>query len=108
MTVYIILSLLAAVVLWAELRWAIRERSRLRASRHISKGERLQAVAEGASGQLAVARAVAVFEDENKAQQWLAVFSPVLGARPMDLLGTTAGIAVVLEELDRIEVGDFA
>lgn len=109
---YTILSLLLAVALGAGLhlkREAIRERNRLRASRVIEEATRLKAVAEAAaSGQVVAARALAVFKDASKAWQWLAASNPVLGARPLDLLGTTAGVAEVLDELHRIEVGDFA
>lgn len=112
MTEYIILSLLLAVALGGGLylkREAIHERDRLRASRAADESTRFQAVAESAAaGQLVATRAVAVFEDANAAWRWLAASSPVLGARPLDLLGTTAGVAAVLDELHRIEVGDLA
>ena len=112
MTDYIMLSLLLVVALGGGLylkREAIRERDRLRTSRATDEATRLQVVAEAAaSGQVVAARAVAFFEDANKAWRWLAASSPVLGARPLDLLGTTAGVAAVLDELLRLEVGDLA
>ncbi len=49
-----------------------------------------------------------VFGDAAKARAWLAKKSAVLGAAPLDLLGTDAGARDVEAELTRIEWGDFA
>lgn len=53
-------------------------------------------------------RAEAVFEDKDKAARWMATPSRILGARPLDLLGSDAGANDVMDELVRIEYGDFA
>lgn len=49
-----------------------------------------------------------VFGDAAKARGWLAKPSAVLGAAPLELLGTDAGARDVEAELTRIEWGDFA
>lgn len=53
-------------------------------------------------------RAESVFEDADKASRWMATPSRILGARPLELLGSDAGAADVENELIRIEHGDFA
>jgi putative toxin-antitoxin system antitoxin component (TIGR02293 family) len=55
------------------------------------------------------ARAVDVFEDEERALEWLQAPIVALGGRiPMSLLDTSAGVDLVLTELGRIEYGVFA
>ena len=55
------------------------------------------------------ARAVEVFEDEQRALEWLQAPIVALGGRiPMSLLDTSTGVDVVLTELGRIEYGIFA
>ena len=55
------------------------------------------------------ARAVEVFEDEERALVWLQAPIVALGGRiPMGLLDTSTGVNVVLTELGRIEYGVFA
>ena len=50
------------------------------------------------------ARAVEVFEDEEKAKRWLLKPCRAIGGIiPRDLLGTPAGIRTVEDELERIE-----
>ena len=49
-----------------------------------------------------------VFGDAAKARSWLAKHSALLGAAPLELLGTDAGARDVEAELTRIEWGDFA
>lgn len=56
-----------------------------------------------------MARGAEVFEDKERFLQWLKQPSAALGGKlPMDLLGSQFGIAVVLDELGRIEHGVFA
>lgn len=50
----------------------------------------------------------ATFGDEAKALRWLKAEHPILGARPMALLGTVGGSQSVLDELSRIRWGDVA
>jgi putative toxin-antitoxin system antitoxin component (TIGR02293 family) len=55
------------------------------------------------------ARAVEVFEDEERALAWLQAPIVALGGRiPISLLDTSTGVDVVLTELGRIEYGVFA
>jgi putative toxin-antitoxin system antitoxin component (TIGR02293 family) len=55
------------------------------------------------------ARAVEVFEDEQRALEWLQAPIVALGGRiPMSLLDTSTGVDLVLTELGRIEYGVFA
>jgi putative toxin-antitoxin system antitoxin component (TIGR02293 family) len=55
------------------------------------------------------ARAVEVFEDEERALEWLHAPIVALGGRiPMSLLDTSAGVDLVLTELGRLEYGVFA
>lgn len=55
------------------------------------------------------ARAVEVFEDEERALEWLQAPIVALGGRiPMSLLDTSPGVDLVLTELGRIEYGVFA
>jgi putative toxin-antitoxin system antitoxin component (TIGR02293 family) len=55
------------------------------------------------------ARAVEVFEDEERALEWLQAPIVALGGRiPMSLLDTSTGVDLVLTELGRIEYGVFA
>jgi putative toxin-antitoxin system antitoxin component (TIGR02293 family) len=55
------------------------------------------------------ARAVDVFEDEERALEWLQAPIVALGGRiPMSLLDTSAGVDLVLTELGRLEYGVFA
>jgi len=55
------------------------------------------------------ARAVDVFEDEERALEWLQAPIMALGGWiPMSLLDTSAGVDLVLTELGRIEYGVFA
>jgi len=55
------------------------------------------------------ARAVDVFEDEERALEWLQATIVALGGRiPMSLLDTSAGVDLVLAELGRLEYGVFA
>ena len=49
-----------------------------------------------------------VFGNGEKASRWLSTVSRVLGAKPLDLLGTDAGARDVEYELVRIDHGDFA
>lgn len=49
-----------------------------------------------------------VFGSPDKSSRWLSTAHPVLGATPLDLLGTDAGTQDVEEELGRIEHGIFA
>ena len=53
------------------------------------------------------AQASRVLGDPMKAQWWLRSENRILGAPPIDLLGTRAGMQAVLDELGRIESGDF-
>ena len=54
-------------------------------------------------------RAVDVFEDEERALEWLQAPIVALGGRiPISLLDTSAGVDLVLTELGRIEYGVFA
>lgn len=54
-------------------------------------------------------RAVDVFEDVDRALEWLQAPIVALGGRiPMKLLDTSAGVELVLAELGRIEHGVFA
>lgn len=54
-------------------------------------------------------RAVEVFQDEERALEWLQAPIVALGGRiPMSLLDTSAGVDLVLTELGRIEYGVFA
>jgi putative toxin-antitoxin system antitoxin component (TIGR02293 family) len=54
-------------------------------------------------------RAVAVFEDEERALEWLQAPIVALGGRiPISLLDTSTGVDLVLTELGRIEYGVFA
>lgn len=52
--------------------------------------------------------AVEVFEDPTKVTAWFASVCPYIGEKPFALLGTQAGIEVVLDELERIEYGAAA
>jgi putative toxin-antitoxin system antitoxin component (TIGR02293 family) len=55
------------------------------------------------------ARAVEVFEDEERALAWLQAPIVALGGRiPISLLDTSTGVDVVLTELGRLEYGVFA
>jgi putative toxin-antitoxin system antitoxin component (TIGR02293 family) len=55
------------------------------------------------------ARAGEVFEDEERALEWLQAPIVALGGQiPMSLLDTSAGVDLVLIELGRIEYGVFA
>lgn len=55
------------------------------------------------------ARAVDVFEDEERALAWLQAPIVALGGRiPISLLDTSTGVDLVLTELGRIEYGVFA
>jgi putative toxin-antitoxin system antitoxin component (TIGR02293 family) len=55
------------------------------------------------------ARAVEVFEDEERALEWLQAPIVALGGRiPISLLDTSTGVDLVLTELGRIEYGVFA
>jgi putative toxin-antitoxin system antitoxin component (TIGR02293 family) len=55
------------------------------------------------------ARAVEVFEDEQRALEWLQAPIVALGGRiPVSLLDTSTGVDLVLTELGRIEYGVFA
>jgi putative toxin-antitoxin system antitoxin component (TIGR02293 family) len=55
------------------------------------------------------ARAVEVFEDEERALEWLQAPIVALGGQiPMSLLDTSAGVDLVLTELGRLEYGVFA
>lgn len=54
-------------------------------------------------------RAVEVFEDEERAVEWLHAPIIALGERvPLSLLDTSAGVDLVMAELGRIEYGVFA
>jgi putative toxin-antitoxin system antitoxin component (TIGR02293 family) len=54
-------------------------------------------------------RAVDVFEDEERALEWLQAPIVALGGGiPMSLLDTSAGVDLVLTELGRLEYGVFA
>jgi len=56
-----------------------------------------------------LARAIAVFESQDAAKQWLQEASTALGERkPIDLLATDIGTEVVLNELGKIDHGFFA
>ena len=50
----------------------------------------------------------ATFGDEAKALRWLKADHPILGARPLELLGSAAGSQSVVDELSRIRWGDLA
>ena len=53
-------------------------------------------------------RGMEVFEDAEDLKDWLAEKHALLGnKRPMDLLGSTAGIGLVMMELGRIEHGVY-
>ncbi len=53
--------------------------------------------------------ATRIFGSEEKAERWLRTPSPALGdAAPWTLLGSGAGAESVLDELVRIDHGDFA
>jgi putative toxin-antitoxin system antitoxin component (TIGR02293 family) len=53
--------------------------------------------------------AVAVFGSQAKAKAWLTTPSPQLeGLAPLALLGSDHGAEAVIDELTRIEYGDFA
>ncbi|WP_212745302.1 MbcA/ParS/Xre antitoxin family protein [Thermomonas fusca] len=49
-----------------------------------------------------------VFDNTEKAKRWMATPNLILGATPLDLLGTDEGAKRVEDELTRIEHGDFA
>lgn len=49
-----------------------------------------------------------VFGNNDKASRWLSSGNRILGAKPLDLLGTDAGARDVEYELVRIDHGDFA
>jgi len=54
-------------------------------------------------------RALAIFGDRRKALRWLRYPSQPLGnTTPFDLLDTSAGVEMVIDELGRIEYGIFA
>jgi len=53
------------------------------------------------------AQASRVLGDPMRARRWLRRENRILGAPPIDLLGTRAGMQAVLDELGRIESGDF-
>jgi putative toxin-antitoxin system antitoxin component (TIGR02293 family) len=49
-----------------------------------------------------------VFGDEAKARRWLSKPNRMLGATPLEMLGSDAGTHEVEAELHRIRLGDFA
>jgi len=53
-------------------------------------------------------RALEVFEDPAKVASWFGSVCPYIGEKPFALLGTQAGIEVVLDQLARIEYGAAA
>jgi putative toxin-antitoxin system antitoxin component (TIGR02293 family) len=48
------------------------------------------------------------FGDDEKVLRWLKAVHPILGAKPIDLLGSDAGAQATLDELFRIRWGDLA
>ena len=52
--------------------------------------------------------AEAVFDSSEKARRWMATPNVILGAAPVDLLGSDDGGKRVEEELMRIDHGGFA
>ena len=48
------------------------------------------------------------FGDDGKVLRWLKTKHPMLGDRPIDLLGSDAGAQAVTDELVRIQWGDVA
>lgn len=62
---------------------------------------------DGCSAQL-MKLAQAVFDNTENAKRWMATPNLILGATPLDLLGTDEGAKRVEDELTRIEHGDFA
>jgi putative toxin-antitoxin system antitoxin component (TIGR02293 family) len=55
-----------------------------------------------------VERANVVFGDPKRAAGWLSTTHPILGNQPRKLLTSDAGAKLVLDELTRIDLGDFA
>ncbi len=53
-------------------------------------------------------KALEVFENPTKVTIWFSSVCPYIGEKPFALLGTQAGIEVVLDELARIEYGAAA
>ena len=53
-------------------------------------------------------RAIEAFGDEARARQWMRRLNRAFqGVAPVDLLGTDAGVALVTDELGRVEYGDL-
>lgn len=67
-----------------------------------TEGDRVLRIARVAS------EAERVFGEPDKARHWLTSPSALLGAAPLQLLGTDAGAREVEAELGRIDWGDFA
>lgn len=74
----------------------------------VHSGESLESNEQDALLARLMELAEAVFDDTEKAKRWMTTPSLMLGAAPLDLLGSAAGARAVEEELVRIEHGDFA
>ncbi len=78
--------------------------------RHKGSGEALKPAQADSALRIArvVREAIRVFDDTGKALRWIKAPNPILGAAPLELIGSDAGSQAVQDELMRIHWGDLA